>query len=192
MPKSISKRAAFRMPVPGMESSKILDQIQENGLILRQRMVARLQVKGLQPEEIAVELFRATGDDSWTLEVVLYLIGQNGTNEERRQMLEQYEAIREEVKSPELVDIDTQIREMQALGLSVLRSLMESGDEKIRLQASRDALRLGGTDATTVEKKIVELRVDPKLEGALSALANWQKPQSRLKGLIEADVIDVG
>lgn len=179
----ISKAASYAPPAVPLDS---MGRVVRDGILLRQRMVARLELAKIPMPEIAVELNRQdNGVGGWSLEGVLYLTGRgtDGTPSEREAMATQYSLIREEVSHPSIIDVDTQLKENLSMALSTMTALMGDPDPKIRFQASSKVLSLNGTGDVT-ERKIVEFRVEPKLEAALIVLSQWIKPTSRLDRLL--------
>ena len=186
-----AKAMAYSPPPAG--PIEAMDRIVQEGLMLRQRMIARLELQGIPAPEIAVELGKQDGGKGgWCLENVLYLtgLGTEGTAAEREDMRARYSLIREEVSHPSMIDVDTQLKEGMSTAISTMRELMTNEDPKIRLQASSKMLSMNGADSTTIERRIIELRIDPKLQDALSALAQWTKPKSRLDTLLLDSVPD--
>ena len=170
-----------------------MDRVVQEGVMLRQRMIARLELAGVPIPEVAVELNRQDGGvGGWSLDTVLYLTGRGaeGTPSERDAMASQYGCIREEVSHPSMIDVDAQLKENMSTALSTMRNLMHDEDPKVRLQASKHMLSMNGADATTIERRIVEIRMEPKLEAALVGLSNWIKPSSRLDRLLEQSTQD--
>lgn len=179
-----AKKESYDVSIP-MTPAEAMERVVREGLMLRQRKIARLEQAGFAPPEIAVELGRQDdGRYGWCLENVLYLMGMGDDEKGKAEMGEQYRRIREEVNHGSLIDVDAQLKENMALALSTLSTLMADPDAKIRLQASKTMLSYNGIGETTIEKKVIEIRMPAKLQDALVALANWKAPDSVLDKLL--------
>ena len=187
--RKISREAAGVSPVTGDPAGlgQVAERINLANEVLRIRKIARLDQKGLEPPEIAAELERSNPSGDWRLEEVLVLMGRY-PDADMVASRDRYQRISEEVSSNELVDVDQELAEMQAMALRNLRDLAEySNDDKIRMAASVTILKLNGVNSVQVDKKIVEHKMDDKMVAALLANAETKARRPLLPDLIAED-----
>lgn len=156
---------------------------EREGYFLRLRKIARLENAGLDAAGIAQRLNRA--GQSWSMEAVLFYmgLGSEGTQKEREERRQKYLSVREEVRHPEMIDFDAQIRESQASALRTIRDIMESApDVRDRKSAAESLLKMSGVAADKTEMKIVEIRMPKDATSAIKQMLNWKPPA----GLLDA------
>jgi len=171
-----------------------VEVLEEQGLVLRMRAVARLEKSGLPSETIATEL--AKSDKSWTHDLVLALQGKVGTPEQQSAMSSRYQSCLEDVSQGNLIEPESDIKELLAYAMRVITTFIKSAPEnacpecgsvaKDAVDAAFKVLRAGGLGLGE-NVSIVEYRMDADTRDVLRAVTAMKKAQSRLGPLIEAE-----
>ena len=189
-----ARTAAYASPVGADDYEAALKALEEQGLILRMKKIARLEAAGLEPDLIAVEL--AKGDKTWTLDLVLTLMGREGPSEQKGYLALKYNSVREETKQSELIDPDADILDLRSYALSVVTQYLKNVPNRVcpeckatpkdGFEAAIKVLKAGGVGLGE-NVSVVEYRMDSETQEILRALTTLKLPESRLGDMIEAE-----
>lgn len=194
-------RSAAYSPPMGLDTTpaEAVHQLEELGLLLRMRKVARLERMGLLPDKIAVELSK--GHETWPIELILTLmgLGDAGTPAQREILRSRYRSVLEETSQAELTDPERELAENQNLALGIVKYFLQRGVHercaecgcapKESFEGALKVLRMSGVGLAE-NITVREFRMDPDTLSMFREFLRWKPPESRLKPMIEADLVE--
>jgi hypothetical protein len=187
-----------RADIAETSPDKAIQLLEEQGLLLRMRKVARLDRAGLTTEQIAVEL--AKSDPTWTHELVLALVGKSGTPVQRTLLSEQYGRVSEDVAQGDLIEPESDIKELLSYAMKVITDYIKAAPKnacpeckalpKDAVDAAFKVLKAGGLGLGE-NVSIVEVHMDADTRDVLRQVMAYTKPASRLGPMIEVEFTGV-
>ncbi len=168
---------------------KAIGAVEMNGIMLRMKAIARLDLLGMDVQHIAVELSKSNA--SYSIEVVNRLMGLDQAQDEegRERLRSLYSKIRSEAEDSSILQPDRELEDLQCLAISAVKAGLEAAmGSPAGVELGLKALKAVGVGNETTQ--VVEYRMDEGTREALLAMRDYRKPSGGLARLLDESGFD--